>query len=249
MFMCLIYSCCEASSAVVPSCTNPLTQTRNSDQKDLCPRPPQLSIDDVQDNINGKLDSENVFVDEALLRKGNELDPEVYIRKIQAGFVLSHRDPPYSVCGCSDIEYFTQEYIDQLTECTTVSGAQLYALNQDSMFAGDLEWLSRDCNDSNVVSGSGSGDMLFNGDYTVDGVSANILQLLACVNESFHDGCDGESRNNRPVAEYYPNQTSQISATIFYNNNVPISIVLCVGVTMHAHLFLFSSHGTCLQHH
>ena len=234
-------SCCEASRAVVPSCTNPLTQTMTTDQSELCPTPPQLSREDTINNATGALHSENVFVDEALLRKGNDMDPAVYIRRMQAGFVLSYRDPPYAVCGCNDIEYFTQEYFSELSECTNTNESQLYALKLDSMFAQYLDWLSRDCDE--YTSGNFSGEsyigiggsgrrsgssfcgpggcvQTFNEGYTVDGVSANLLQLLACGNDTLHSGCNGESGQDRPAAEYYLEQTPQISATVFYNNNV-----------------------------
>ena len=223
----LFCSCCTANSAVVPSCTNPLTQTRNLNQNDLCPRLPYLSISDVRSNSSGRVESENVFIDELLLRKGNEMDPVVYVRNIQAGFVLSYQDPPYSVCGCSDINYFTQEYIDELSKCTTVSGVQVYALKEDSVFSNKFHWLSRDCDEyigSEVANFSGSGDSVFNENenYVVDGTSANLLQLLACSNGSL---CARESDQEGPAAEFYPDQTQKISVTIFYNNNVRIMLI------------------------
>ena len=220
----LLHSCCTANSAVVPSCTNPLTQTKKVDQQDLCPRPPQVSLDDVQNNSTGRLDSETVFVDETLLRKGTDMSPDVYIRRIQAGFVLSYRDPPYAACACNDVDFFTNKYVNELSECTRAAGAQVFALKRDSEFVQYFDWLSRDCDENTSWSGvHGSSADVFRGDYTVDGMSANWLQLLACVNESFHHGCDGEKSNDRPMAEYYPDQTPQVSATIFYNNNVCIS--------------------------
>ena len=206
---------------MVPSCTNPLTQTKTPGQQNLCPRPPQVSLDDVQTNSTGRLDSETVFVDETLLRKGTDMGPDVYIRRIQAGFVLSYRDPPYAACACNDVDFFTNEYVSELTECTQAAGAQVFALKHDSEFAQYFDWLSRDCKENNSWSGvSGNSADVFSGDYAVDGVSANWLQLLSCANERFRGGCDGEKDSDRPVAEYYPNQTPQVSATIFYNNNV-----------------------------
>ena len=51
----------------------------------------------------------------------------------------------------------------------------------------------------------------------MDGTSANILQTSLCsLNSS--DGCDPD---RRPVGAYTPNQTrEQITATVYYNNNV-----------------------------
>ena len=214
---------------MVPSCTNPLTQTKKPNQQDLCPRPPQVSLDDAQNNSTGRLDSETVFVDEALLRKGTDMSPDVYIRRIQAGFVLSYRDPPYAACACSDVDFFTNKYISELSECTRAAGAQVFALKRDSEFVQYFDWLSRDCDENTSWSGiRGSSTNVFSGDYAVDGVSANWLQLLACTNESFHCGCDGEDGDDRPMAEYYPDQTPQVSATIFYNNNVSNSVSILV---------------------
>ena len=55
----------------------------------------------------------------------------------------------------------------------------------------------------------------FTGDFLVDGVSANVLQSRAC-NEEVSQSC--------PVGKFYPNQTQQISATVYYNNNVRIIV-------------------------
>ena len=223
-----------------------------AEQQDLCPTPPQLSLNDAENDASGRLESENVFVDETLLRKGNDMDPEVFIRRIQAGFVLSYRDPPFSVCGCNNVDIFSQQYVSELSECTSSGGAQIYALKQDSQFSQSFDWLDRDCGEyssgsgssgsgssgsgsgasgsgasGSSASGSGSGPV-FSGDYAVDGVSANLLQLLACSNvTNTNSGCDGESEEQRPAAEYYPDQSPQISATVFYNNNVKTRVMFC----------------------
>ena len=211
---------------MVPSCTNPLTQSSSSNQKDFCPRPPQVSLDDVENNATGRLDSETVFVDETLLRKGINMAPEVYIRRIQAGFVLSYRDPPYAACSCSDSNVFAQKYFDELSECTSVDGAQVYALKQENQLFDYFSWLSRECDEDGSGEsgggqngggmGSGSGGNAFSNGYLVDGVSANLLQMMACSNQS----CDRETKTNRPTAEYFPTDVPGVSATIYYNNNV-----------------------------
>ncbi|CAI8053623.1 ATP-binding cassette sub-family A member 3 [Geodia barretti] len=207
--------CCKANKAVVPSCTNPLTQTRSPDQEDLCPQPPQVSVDDAESNATGRLESETVFVDETLLRKGNDMSPDVYIRRIQAGFVISYRDPPYAACGCNDADSFSQNYVNSLSECTRSDGAQVYALRQRTQF---FDWLSRDCDEGGSGSGSGSGSGVapFSMDYAVDGLSANLLQLMACAENS---SCDGENSTVRPTAEFYPKELPQIAVTVYYNNN------------------------------
>ena len=227
------FRCCEAGRATVPTCTNPLTQTRDTNSEDLCPTPPQVSLSDVAGGARGRVESDTVFLDEALLRRATDMDPEVYIRRIQAGFLVSYRDPSYSVCGCSDTEFFATEYVGELADCRRVQGAEMYALRDDSTLATPLTWLSDECPQFN---GSGSGseagnstEYLFNGNYLVDGVSANLLQNSACaVNSSTGKsvGCMCESFDNRPVGKYYPDQTPQITATVFYNNNVSVQLSL-----------------------
>ena len=206
---------------MVPSCTNPLTQSRSSKQKDLCPQPPQVSLDDAERNATGRLDSDTVFVDETLLRKGNDMSPDVYIRRIQAGFVISYRDPPYTACGCTDTDCFAEKYVSMLSECTRLDGAQVYALRQRDLY---FDWLSRDCDEAGSGSGSGSGGVgPFSMDYAVDGLSANLLQLMACA---VNGSCGGENATVCPTAEFYPQEPPQVSTTVYYNNNVCIFHVL-----------------------
>ena len=111
------FSCCETKKDPVPTCTNPLTQANQLDQEKLCPTPPKLSNSDLTSSTMGRPDSDTVFIDEVLLRKGVRMDPDVYIQRVQAGFVVGRRDPPYSACGCWNSCYFAKVYIDQLTAC------------------------------------------------------------------------------------------------------------------------------------
>lgn len=257
----LHFRCCRAAEATVPTCTNPLTQTRETNSADLCPTPPQVSLTDVASGAQGRVESDTVFLNEALLRKATDMDPEVYIRRIQAGFLVSYRDPPYSGCGCSDPGFFEREYVGSLAECRRVQGAEMYALRDDSPLATPLTWLSDECLQFDG-SGSGSGseagnrtEYLFNGTYLVDGASANLLQNSACQVDSTDEpvGCMSESFDNRPVGKYYPDQTRQITATVFYNNNVCTCMCLYnVQLYIHVPVYLvsadmlhFSSHGIC----
>ena len=204
-----------------------------------------MSLDDAESNATGRLDSETVFVDETLLRKGTNMAPEVYIRRVQAGFVLSYRDPPYAACGCSDSETFAQQYLSELSECIQTDGDQVYALKQDHKY---FSWLSRVCDErgsgqsgsgmDGSSGGIGSGSMRFSKGYEVDGLSANLLQILACGNQS----CDGETSNNRPVAKFFPTEIPQVSATVYYNNNV------CMCVVTHYSVFSIVICSTAMAH-
>ena len=224
MLITICFSCCEAQKDPVPTCTNPLTQANQPDQEKLCPASPKLSISDLTSSTIGRLDSDTVFVDEALLRKAVRMDPDVYIRRVQAGIVVSHRDPPYSTCGCRNSRYFSKEYINPLTACRIVDGAEMYALRENSASYEMLTWLVEECpqyNSSGSGSGSGSGGGVFSGDYLVDGPSANTLQFSSCADDEVGPlGCMGEAFGDRPLGQYYPDQASQITATVFYNNNV-----------------------------
>ena len=62
-----------------------------------CPAPPELSINDLE-NSNGPLDSYNAYVAEYLLRAAADAQPSVFFQQVQAGFVLSSREPSMSSC-------------------------------------------------------------------------------------------------------------------------------------------------------
>lgn len=225
---------------MVPTCTNPLYQTRSTNQQELCPKPPQVSVADVRNNTSGPLDSDNVFVDETLLRKGAELGPEVYVRRIQAGFVISYRDPPYAACGCSEPDSFVENYINELSQCTSSDGSEIYALRPDSEISQCFNWLDRDCSGASesttiyhsAISGNGSGngsgsggggDTEFTRGYEVDGLSANVLQVASCANLS----CGG-SNSPRPIAKFFQKEPPEIAATVYYNNNVSCDLYIII---------------------
>ena len=50
--------------------------------------------------------------------------------------------------------------------------------------------------------------------------SANTLQFSACAEDEVGPlGCMGEAFGDCPLEQYYPKQATQITATVFYNNN------------------------------
>ena len=233
--------CCTASTTTAPTCTNPVTQLDESTRSDLCPSPPRVSVADVVNGATGRLDSDLTYVDEVLLEEAIDLGPDVYIRRIQAGFVMSYRDPPYAACGCSstDPTRFISS-LEGISECREVDGMPIYALRQDLQWINqDLPWLNDEtCPlfDGSGASGGNGGDCdqcAISDDYLVDGSSANILQGLLC-SLGTEDNC---RHVDRPVAAYTPNQTQeQITATVYYNNNVSFA-ELCTFFTLQMYVY------------
>jgi hypothetical protein len=64
-----------------------------------------LSVDDAFNNsIRGPLDSDNTYIAEVLLGVADDLQPNVFFREVQAGFVVSYQEPALSFCALSAIE-------------------------------------------------------------------------------------------------------------------------------------------------
>ena len=113
-------SCCEARTHRLPSCTYPITQHLDPEEKDFCPPPPRLSLQDAMNRTaSGRLDSDVVYMDELLMRIAHDMTPAVFTRRLVGGFVVSHknRDPPYTVCGCMDTVKTSRDYFSDLALC------------------------------------------------------------------------------------------------------------------------------------
>ena len=144
--------CCNATSTTAPTCTNPITQIRESKRRNFCPAPPKVSNFDIKKGATGRLDSDLPYVDEVILNEARNLEQDVYTRRVQAGFVMSYREPAYAACGCSSMstDVFDQT-VKEFSECRVIDGATMYSLQDD-----ELPWL----NESTCPlfdSGSGSG--------------------------------------------------------------------------------------------
>ena len=83
----LSFRYCEASVDIPPSCTNPDTQFSIGD---LCPSPPKLSLNDYLTDTTGRLDSDNTYVNEYLLRIAERMGASTYSSRVQGGFTLSY---------------------------------------------------------------------------------------------------------------------------------------------------------------
>ena len=227
--------------ALVASCTNPFTQSGEPSIDDLCPSPPRISYNDVrQDATGGRLDSDLVYVDEYLLEKAEDLDAEVYIRRLLGGFVMSYSEPEFGSCGfgnkVSDVDELEDIVNSSFTQCSMIDGRDFYIILVNSSEFDFFPWLGNVyyCPLLNETeSGSGSGEVI-NGNSLVDGFSANLVQSTICNGTNEDD--------TSPLAVYTSDFTKQkISATVYYNNNVKYNesmIIMTFVYDLHLCLYL-----------
>lgn len=220
--------CCEERHISGSSCTNPFTQ--NLETTTVCPAVPKVSTEDALRGAVGRLDSDNVYVNEYLLQFANEIDiPLNYQRRIMGGFTIGKQEPVYSACGCSDATDFTANYVAPLQQCTDAeSSAPSYII------PGAFRWYnSTNCLplDSGLVSGGSPAMPTLNASVRVDGSSAGVLQGLSCstisasaVDSNLQQGC-GENTVLRPISAFHPSQTQKPSVTLWYNGKVRKSAV------------------------
>lgn len=212
------------------SCTNPFTQNINIES--VCPAVPKVSVEDALSGAVGRLDSDNVYVNEYLLQYADELSiPLNYHRRIMGGFTVGRQEPVYSACGCSDATDFTMNYVAPLQQCTdTSSSAPSYVI------PGAFDWYnSSNCLPLAFVGGNvlGSGISLafampiLNASVRVDGSSAGVLQGLSCstieasaLDSNLELSCGENSTVQRPISAYSPVQTQRTSVTLWYNGKV-----------------------------
>ena len=204
-------SCCTARTAVLPSCSNPLTQFQRPSTEDFCPTPPLISIDS---NKTRALESKNTYVAEQLLRKADGDDPAVFFRRYQAGIAVSYRDPPYSVCGCFEEEDDdTCEYIDSLMNIHgNTSSCPNYLDVTDECILHLITSKMACPRETDICSDT------LPGCYNIDGESADTLQQVSCADETQRCGSGGELT----VGATYPKQQKEMAVTVWYNNQVCI---------------------------
>lgn len=199
----ILCSCCQStvSRDVLRSCSNPffLTYPSSPSRSRLCPSPPKLSYTAASaSQPAGLLQSQNVYIAELLLRTAQEETPDVFFRRFQAGFSLTVREPPHSVCGCTQTEDVctNSPYISALTTDPTSTGnISRYSFNQPCALA--WSFFARDFNCStaflgiNTIPGCKDLNFSFTGPelqcnrslsrpsnaYRVDGLSSDLLQV------------------------------------------------------------------------
>ena len=199
------FRCCNAQSSSLSSCTNPFSELDRTRLADLCPSPPLVSVSTrMSTRPTGRLDSDNTYIAEHLLREADRAKyPSKFFRKYQAGFVVtSERDPAFSVCGCSN----------PIATC--------------ALFPSFENHSSSECPYYSLAEDAGFCPVELPGCYSVDGVAANYRQQnVYCSSETSSVGMCGEP-GQRPVGATYPDQTEQLSVTVWYNNQV--CTILCL---------------------
>jgi ATP-binding cassette subfamily A (ABC1) protein 3 len=224
--------CCTSRFGGDASCTNPFTQLSSSDT--VCPAVPKVSVTDVTGGTaSGRLDSDNAFVAEFLLRYAEGFSN--YQTQVVGGLTIGREEPVYSACGCSSPSEFTESYVAPLQQCSesATGGDRSYVLS------GAFEWYnSTDCSSlltTTVVGGVGSGLPAtpvailapLNASVRVDGSSLGALQALSCStidasslgsdDSSVQEGCGQNSTGERPVSAFFPEQTVRTSVTVWYS--------------------------------
>ena len=240
-------SCCNATSSLPATCTNPLFQSREPSSSDLCPAPPHLSYDDIAMGTTGRLDSDLVYVDEYLIDKAKDLDPEVFIQRVLGGFVMTYADPDFGQCAESvdAVDSVRERAADLFTQCTNISNTDYFTLDVDALAMEVMEFreflktlntpearmlielLSLNFTEiySFLNSPENCPDLYGNssvsgsgGGEGIDGDSV-IDGLSRGLFTTFGGTCSEHARSALPL--FTPNRTNnRISATVYYNNNV-----------------------------
>ena len=175
-------------------------------------------------NERGRLESNNVYVAEKLLIVAEDIDPTVFFQRFQAGFVVAQRDPPYSVCSCSDPSD-TCHYISPLqqTDSSEQNCVSQYSLSKQCayLWAGCIAGIDIFCSaigdecENFGPDAGGSCNTFLPGCYVVEGLSANILGNVSCSHRMNAPPCSSDT-----VGATYPDQNEEIAVTVWYNNQV-----------------------------
>lgn len=212
-----LYRCCEATKEIPATCTYPLTQNNDADGESICPAPPRVSYYDVTNNVTGRLDSDLTFVDEYLLHRAEDLEPDVYKRRLQGGFVISYMEPEFGTCGLTSNSAVPNEVIADTSFllCANIQDSDYYTLNINEYNISEryrVSWLNSMDNCPLLNTSSSMNSTGLDSDSLVDGVSARIVQGSACL-----DDLD----KTQPPAMYTANFTQQkMAATVYYNSEV-----------------------------
>ncbi len=194
-----------------------------ADQEDFSISPPLLSVTDAMSGavLSGRLDSDSPYVAEHILQEAEDEDTlSDFYRRYQLGYVTSRRrDPPFSVCGCTNIS----------TTCAVFSILGEADVGGSGSGSGSGSGVAGVTNDQCPspyyeldlsLSGITCADELSNC-YSIDGFAHNTIQTLSCedvLNETVPNPCD---QGVRPVSAIYPDQVDdRLTVTMWYNNQV-----------------------------
>ena len=221
--MCLAYdvhdanifcSCCGASGETTAlSCFN----GPDAFLSDYCPAPPQLSVDDYfNGSVRGPLDSDNTYIAEVLMRVADDIQPSVFFREVQAGFVVSYQEPALSFCPLSDD--ITTKKFSSLFDVFYDPSAFSFPDPPCSNYLTDCEDSIYNCQnflDNCITSATLSKVTSIPGDYYKN-LSYNMqtsLYSLICIDYQISPPASS-------VAKIYPVQDNTMTVTIWYNNQV-----------------------------
>ena len=175
-----------------------------------------LSVDDYfTDSVKGPLDSDNTYIAEVLLRVADDLQPSVYFRELQAGFVVSYQEPALSFCALSndtkskklsallDVFYNSSAFSFPEPDCND----ELITCEEN---IDDCNYVFDNCITNAVLSSVTSipGDYYKKLPYDMQ----SLLDDFACPYDLF--------TTSSSVAQIYPVQDNTMTVTIWYNNQV-----------------------------
>ena len=140
------------------------------------------------------------------------------------GFAVQHRrDPPYSVCGCSNTQTVCHTSFTSLQKCGPGSSSRpIYVvplLSQSGVCPAESnKSADGDIGDGVMVGGC---DLVeFEPGYEVDGLSADLLHSSGA--NMTGRGCECGDGEGEPMvsAHYYQESENTLSVTVWYNNRV-----------------------------
>ena len=124
LWLCSLLILPKVNQLIIVTVTNILTYDNviltnryscSMNQYSSCPSPPKLSFSSIQNSEpRGSLESDNVYVAEYLLQLADNIRPDVFFHRFQAGISLNHHEPSKSVCWCNGTHNFTNDDNDSV---------------------------------------------------------------------------------------------------------------------------------------
>jgi len=243
-------SCCTSRQAQLPSCSNPVYELLSTPDASLfCPAAPQVAFSSTNGDPHRKLESNNVYVAEKLLMVSEELEPSVFYQRFQAGFTVTRRDPPYSVCSCASSASETCKFISPLQQESGEECSSQYSISPQCNLVwaaciglGNCSFVAPSgCRDFGAPSGPGSGSGSGSGSSSTPSSHSNPgggagaacdVPLPGCY---VVDGFSADVMNNASCsprglapscsvgaqhATYPDTETEEVGVTVWYNNQV-----------------------------
>ena len=179
----------------------------------LCPAPPKLPPTTGSAHLQGPLQDKAAFVAEYLLNLSNQETPLIFFNRFQGGFVVSPRDPAFSVCSSPDLVQTNKSFIDPVLgalQGVTCSGDSTSNSSQLSLNLFPCFNCPNYYQPNSTCPSPSSTSSPLPSCYSVDAFSATCFQNEAC---SLPESAGGVS------ATYVP-QVDDVAITVWYNNVV-----------------------------